>query len=365
MRTPERGVSEAESVGVRGLSGDGFPSKDNVTGVFTLPKNILFIDNTVPSYQTLVDSANSDTFPIVYSKDCSQTELLSLLRNHFTTIDRIAFCFVSYGETVNLFLDNLPFFDVSSNIESGVSLQYLVDIIREFSVKNMDFLACDTLNYSNWKNYYDLLSQTSGVIVGASDNKTGNIKYGGDWILESTSQDIESVYFTQSIEYYSYLLDAVPFASNVIPRISGITTDGTYLYVGQNLRYGGYNTAIARTINRVEIANPTNIYRDYVVYSTVGVTRQISSPYNGFIYAACEYTLVKINTSTRAFNNVSTGESTCHGVFLHNGKLYVTTSNKILRLLPATDTLDATWGSSGAFTSAQSELTCCAVGNDC
>jgi hypothetical protein len=33
-----------------------------------------------------------------------------------------------------------------------------------------------------------LLTQNTGVIVGASDDKTGNIKYGGDLIMESTSQ---------------------------------------------------------------------------------------------------------------------------------------------------------------------------------
>ena len=44
-------------------------------------------------------------------------------------------------------------------------------------------------------------------MIGASNDKTGNIKYGGDWIMESTSQDIEAVYFKQSIKYYSHLLD--------------------------------------------------------------------------------------------------------------------------------------------------------------
>jgi len=55
-------------------------------------------------------------------------------------------------------------------------------------------------------NYYTLLTKETGVVVGASNDKTGNIKYGGDWIMESTSQDIELVYFGKSIKYYSYLL---------------------------------------------------------------------------------------------------------------------------------------------------------------
>ena len=327
--------------------------------------NVLLIHKSVPEYQTFVDSVNANTFPIAFSSSSSSAELLGILRRYFTSIPRIGFCFVSTLDIPPLFIDNEPMFINNETMPYSNNVQLVVSMVQEFSVVNMDFLACDTLNYSTWRNYYDILRQSTGITVGASDNKTGNIKYGGDWILESTSQDIETVYFTQSIEYYSYLLDAVPFASNVIPRICGITTDGTYLYVGQNLRYAGYNTAIARTINRVEIANPTNIFRDFVVYSTVGVTRQISSPYNGFIYAACEYTLVKINTSTRAFNNVSiSGQSNFYGVFLHNGKLYVTTPDKICRLSPDTDTLDTTWGTNGIFSTGRSTLNTCAVGND-
>ncbi|MEI7719540.1 MAG: DUF2240 family protein, partial [archaeon] len=33
-------------------------------------------------------------------------------------------------------------------------------------------------------------------------DETGNVKYGGDWIMESTNTDIELIYFKKSIEYY-------------------------------------------------------------------------------------------------------------------------------------------------------------------
>jgi len=36
-------------------------------------------------------------------------------------------------------------------------------------------------------------------VIGASDNETGNQKYGGDWILENTREDIVGVYFTGAI----------------------------------------------------------------------------------------------------------------------------------------------------------------------
>jgi hypothetical protein len=80
-------------------------------------------------------------------------------------------------------------------------------MIKVFGVKHMDYLACDTLRYSTWKAYYGLLTEATGVVIGASDDETGNIKYGGDWVMETTGQDIELLYFTKSIEYYKYVLN--------------------------------------------------------------------------------------------------------------------------------------------------------------
>ena len=163
--------------------------------------NVLLVDSIVKDYQVFVDSVNSSTFPIVYSSNSSKSELLALLQTHFVEIKRIGLCFVSQGgDATELFLDNTPF-SFSENKD------YLVNIINTFQVKNMDFLACDTLQSPVWNDYYTQLTQATSVIIGASDDKTGNIKYGGDWIMESTSEDLESIYFNQNIGYYNYLLD--------------------------------------------------------------------------------------------------------------------------------------------------------------
>ena len=105
---------------------------------------------------------------------------------------------------VKTFLDSKPFF---TNEEPYIeNVGFIISVLREFSVKNIDYLACDTLNHPDWVNYYALLTKETGVIVGASRDKTGNIKYGGDWIMESTSENIAVIYFSKSIEYYRYLL---------------------------------------------------------------------------------------------------------------------------------------------------------------
>ena len=172
-----------------------------------------------------MNSVNSSTFPIVYSIMSSKTELLTLLQRFFTNISRIALVFNSSLENSKQFLDCKPLFVKNETEPYSENLQFIIQLIKEFQVKNIDYLACNTLNYSNWVNYYTLLTQQTGVIVGASNDKTGNIKYGGDWIMESTSQNVELVYFKQSIEYYTYLLDNPVLLQNF--RV--VYSDGVYV----------------------------------------------------------------------------------------------------------------------------------------
>ena len=194
--------------------------------------NLLFIDDTVEEYQLFADSANAYTFPIIYSSTSTKHELFSLLQTTFTNsiIDRIGVVFTSNNGTIKTFLDSKPFFtnDEPSVTPYSENVHFIISILKEFNVKNIDYLACDTLNYPIWENYYTLLTKETGVVVGASNDKTGNIKYGGDWIMESTSENIELVYFTRSIEYYSYLLDTQG-------RICiGFKADGTIWGTGLN-----------------------------------------------------------------------------------------------------------------------------------
>lgn len=168
-----------------------FPEKSGCT-------TILLIDYFVKDTSILIDSTNATTLPILYSYLGSKTQMLEILRTRFTTIDRIGILF-THGNA-NLFLDKKHFF-VQENVE------FMVSIIKEFGVKQMDFLACETLNYHVWSKYYEQLHEQTGVMIGASNNKTGNVPFASDWIMENTGEDVELIYFTKEVELYKYLLD--------------------------------------------------------------------------------------------------------------------------------------------------------------
>ena len=182
--------------------------------------NLLLIDQAVRDTQVFVSSANATTYPLIYSPQSTKTELHAFLQTNFPTIDRIGLVFeTSGGSSRPFFLDGQPFFNqadityFAENIQNAYSenVTFMINLLKDFHVANIDYLACNTLNYPEWVNYYAILTQetNNSVVIGASNDETGNIKYGGDWVMENTSENIELIYFNESIAYYTYLLGSL------------------------------------------------------------------------------------------------------------------------------------------------------------
>lgn len=178
---------------------------------FSTIENILFVDSDVLS---LGQYSNASTFVIPYDKTSSTADVLESFRSWFSSpnllLTRVGFAFHFRGDSTPFMNDDLLFSDSDLDNSSplSVNVQFIIDLIREFSLTHIDFLACNTLLSEKWKLYYQLLiAQTGGnVMVGASNNNTGNILYGGDWVMESTMENIRDIYFTSEVEYYKYLL---------------------------------------------------------------------------------------------------------------------------------------------------------------
>ena len=195
----------------------------------TIKTNLLLIDSIIKDTNVLLSSLNNETFGIIYNYDTSRNTILQQIEANFSNnISRIA---IITHEGVTTFLENTSFFDVSynqilnSNFDSNseemteseyhttfggiiknANSQFILDLLERYNVSNIDYLACNSLKYDSWKHYYDFIeSQSEGVIVGASDDKTGNIKYGGNWVMENTGEQIDNIYFNEGLEYYKYL----------------------------------------------------------------------------------------------------------------------------------------------------------------
>ena len=183
--------------------------------------NVLLIDSIVSNKKQFYDSANAKTFPIIYNYNSSTDDLISLLRKKFpaSSIQRIALVFHDKGTNfLTPFMNGKRLFE-DSDLEVNQTtftrnVSFFISCIKEFRVGHIDYLACNTLQYSNWKSYYALLASRTSVVVGASNNETGNINYGGDWVMENTSENVRDMYFTSSIADYASTLTLTTISLN-------------------------------------------------------------------------------------------------------------------------------------------------------
>ena len=161
-------------------------------------KNIVLIHDQVYDYNKFVQSVNLESYPIVYNSNSSCEELQNLLKEKFSNINRVAFIFHDSGiDQLKDFINGEPFFTYEDLIDKySNNLEFIIKLVKDFNISNLDYLACNTLQYDHWRKYYDIIHKETNVTVGASNDLTGNIKYRGDWILESTNEDIRNVYFT-------------------------------------------------------------------------------------------------------------------------------------------------------------------------
>jgi len=182
------------------------------------------VDQSLPDYQVFLDSVNDSTCAVLYSSATTKQELYRMIREKTESVERFAFAFMEDG-----ILCGAPMVH---------SKELLMSLVRDYHATHMDFLACYTLEDPLYKELYASLEKI--VVVGASSDRTGNLKYGGNWTMENTKEDIEQIYFTKAIENYNHLLDS----------------GECFLYVKNGLLYAlGLNT-----LGQAGMATPVRIY---------------------------------------------------------------------------------------------------------
>jgi uncharacterized protein YjdB len=216
--------------------------------------NLLLVDKNVPDYQVFLDSVNESTCTVTYSSDSPFSELCEMIHAKSVSVDRIGIV----SRVTDLFVEGHSFLESKDNLSL---------LVKELNASRIDFLACNTL--PEWQELYDALEK-EGIVVGASSDQTGNLKYGGNWVMENTMDDIEKVYFTKNIEYYSYLLDDVSEVS--------------------------YTTLVeSTTITNAEIESSVTGLSDYVG-NRDDSSQTISLP-SPFLFDGTEYSTLYIQTN--------------------------------------------------------------------
>ena len=271
-------------------------------------QNILLICSKVVESQLFLDSVNTNTFGIIYSPSSDKNELIELLRNKFKNgIKRASFAFHDPLNQNVYFLDNKLFFDENDLIDNQTifseNVTFLTNLIKEFNIENCDFLACNSLQYNNWKKYYELLNKITNVICGASNNNTGNLQYGSDWIMENTNENVRDIYFTNLINNYTSSL--VTFTiNNVIYSTSGSNASVT----GFSSPPSNWNLTIPSTvINGSTTYNVTSIniwaFAGCTNLSSITIPNSVTSIGDGAFYFCTSLSSITIPNSVTSIGN--------------------------------------------------------------
>jgi len=194
--------------------------------------NLLLIDEKIPSNDLFIMGISDDTKYITYSITDTFEKLTEKIDNFgLDAIENIGFVFVDERTPLKMFVSCNTFISFSGNvINKNNTTEFIKNIVSKYKTKNLDFLACNLLSYAIWKKYFEfIMSENEGLVVRASNDRTGNMSSGGDWILESTNEDISKLYFNEKMRNWNQLLDSVSFVNS-----SFLSIDGTVQACGSN-----------------------------------------------------------------------------------------------------------------------------------
>jgi hypothetical protein len=275
-------------------------------------KNVLLIDSIVSESQLFFDSSNQNTFSVIYSNNSNREDFIQLLEDKFKNgLERIAFVFHDNIKDGKIFLNQELFFSEDFNSYSS-NTELLITVIKKFGIKNIDFLACNSLNYPNWVNFYNLLAKETNVIVGASNDKTGNLRNGGNWIMENTNENVVSTYFNSNISSYASTLAVTVLSTSTV--ITQLLVD-TYTWpVTVNGGSVGSPVVItlAENITLNNVSQYFNTGSNYITYDGTGKTLTISNVTNylGLIQNGLSSVNGYSNITVQNINNAISGSST-------------------------------------------------------
>lgn len=241
-----------------------------ISADFSQFKKVCFISSLVESTSQFSQYLASDTYPVIYDYSSDGASLKASLLSQFKSIDRVSFAF--HGLPVGSssffstrFLNIKNFFDVDANgvvIPGGESQVFLQDLFTAWNVKNVDFLGCSLLQSLEWKQFFGLFQN---VVVGASLDDTGNVQYGGNWMMENTMQNIRDLYFNSNIGNYTGLLTQYTYVLDSNNSLNyTIDTSNKVTFIGIN-GYGNGVLTVPSSVNGRTVIGVYGLQASYFV----------------------------------------------------------------------------------------------------
>ncbi|NKI75388.1 DUF4347 domain-containing protein [Dickeya sp. CFBP 2040] len=172
----------------------------------TSHKEVVFIDTSVADYQILVDQVPAGTEVVLL--DSSKDGLTQMAEWAQTHHGYDAIHIISHGSEGQVSLGTLTL-NTTTAASRSADLATLGSALTEDG--DLLLYGCD-IGATGSGAFLQLLHDTTGADIAASNDNTGAAALGGDWVLETSLGDIQTS--SLSVSHYSHLLSMVTFVEN-------------------------------------------------------------------------------------------------------------------------------------------------------
>lgn len=166
---------------------------------------LLFVDTRVEQHQLVVDSIAQGVVVVTYDSKLDTAKKI-LTKTPESQFESVAwFGHAPFGPEVALFGGDPPVAFNAPPVHEFVA-DFWKPFVQKTSTPIIDFLGCKVLQDPSWLNFLEVLRAEAEVVVRASDDDTGALKKGGDWVLESHDVNVKNIYFTNTIDTWNSTL---------------------------------------------------------------------------------------------------------------------------------------------------------------
>ena len=150
------------------------------------------------------------------------------------------------------------------------NVQFIIEIIQQFNVQNIDYLGCKTLNFPDWKSYYDIIQTNTNAIDCSMPNTNGAKPLSSFFVKSSFHSAVDSKGYV-SIDMVRYVLSR---GYRFLDFAVAYTVQDDYYNLTdvRNVSNGGKTSTAC-----VGYLNPDSQYKSYIPLSKILDTIQTTA----------------------------------------------------------------------------------------
>ncbi|WP_226067319.1 putative Ig domain-containing protein [Dickeya zeae] len=200
--TTDQSDTSSQHTSTQSATADSHDVAAVATGA-TAHKEVVFIDTSVADYQTLVNQVPAGTEVVLL--DSGKDGLTQMAEWAQTHSGYDAIHIISHGSEGQVSLGTLTL-NTTTAASRSADLATLGSALTEDG--DLLLYGCD-IGATGSGAFLQLLHETTGADIAASNDNTGAAALGGDWVLETSVGDIQA--HSLSVSDYSHLLSTVTF----------------------------------------------------------------------------------------------------------------------------------------------------------